>query len=143
VDQAKSFFEALYQLHMAAIKPDEIAEAESTAASVSPLIGVHDYVAEMVVGTLLTFKTGGENADARLTYVSPMRTKYVFTGRFHSNVQVFTPEELAYQLGSGKARLLVEPVPLWDRAVSSALDSLAAARPQKGPTKSDPTRMPA
>jgi hypothetical protein len=142
-DQARSFFEALYQLHMAAIKPDEIAEAESTATPVSPLIGVHDYVAEMVVGTWLTFKTDGEDADARLTYVSPMRTKYVFTGRFHSNVLVFTPEELAYQLGSGKARLLIEPVPLWDRAVSSALDALAAAGPQRRATASDPTRMPA
>jgi hypothetical protein len=70
-----------------------------------------------------------------------MRTKYVFTGRFHSNVLVFTPEELSYQLGSGKARLLVEPVPLWDRAVSSALDSLAAAGPSNQATESDPSRM--
>jgi hypothetical protein len=97
----------------------------------------------MVVGTWLTFTTDGEVADARLTYVSPMRTKYVFTGRFHSNVLVFTPEELAYQLGTGKARLLVEPVPLWDRAVSSALDSLAAAAPPKEVTMPDAARMSA
>jgi hypothetical protein len=42
---------------------------------------------------------------------------------------MLTPEELAYQLGSGTARLVLEPVPMWDRAVSAALDTLAARKP--------------
>ncbi len=58
-----------------------------------------------------------------------MRTKFVFTGRYFSGAQIFTAEELAYQLATGKARVLMEPVPLWDRAVSSALDTLAARSP--------------
>jgi hypothetical protein len=41
-----------------------------------------------------------------------------------------SPEELAWQLRDGTARLIVEPVPLFDRAVSSALDQLAAKKPQ-------------
>jgi hypothetical protein len=42
---------------------------------------------------------------------------------------VFTPEDLAWELGSGRATLVVDPAPLFDRAVSATLDSLAAARP--------------
>ena len=113
---------------MAAIKPNDEADAIPGSVPAAPIINVHDYVSEMVVGTWLTFIADGEYTDARLTYVSPKRTKYVFTGRYFSGAQVLTPEELAYQLGSGRARVLVEPVPLWDRAVSSALDKLAAGK---------------
>jgi hypothetical protein len=143
VERTKVFFDALYQLHMAAIKPLPSSVAESAAAAPAPAFNVHDYVSEMVVGTWLTFTSDDEVADARLTHISPLRTKYIFTGRYHSSVRVLTPEELAYQLGSGKARLLIEPVPLWDRAVSSALDSLAASRPQTVKPRVDPTRLPA
>ena len=40
-----------------------------------------------------------------------------------------SPEELAWQLRDDTAGLIVEPVPLFDRAVSSALDELAAIKP--------------
>jgi hypothetical protein len=123
---------------MAALKPatDNAAisdrDAGTFARSGGPetagerVIDVHDYVGEMVVGTWLTFTRGSDKVDQRLTYVSPMRTKYVFTGRYHSDAMVITPEELAYELGSGRAHVLVEPVPLWDRAISVALETLAA-----------------
>lgn len=129
-DRTKAFLDALYELHMAAIKPLEAGAEIAAPAPAAPVLNVHDYVNEMVVGTWLSFTKDGDAEDARLTYVSPKRTKYVFTGRYFSGVQTFTPEELAYQLGSGRARVLVEPVPLWDRAVSSALESLAAKNPQ-------------
>src|ERR1700719_1260794 len=45
---------------------------------------------------------------------------------------VLTPEELAWRLGAGKATLVVEPIPLFDRAVSAALDSFASG---KGPQR--------
>jgi hypothetical protein len=128
-DRSKKFFEELYQLHMAAIKPAQAAEAAPGGEAIAPVMNVHDYVNEMVLGTWLTFRFGNELNDARLTYLSPMRTKFVFTGRYFSGAQVFTAEELAYQLATGKARVLMEPVPLWDRAVSSALDTLAARSP--------------
>jgi len=35
-------------------------------------------------------------------------------------------------LGAGSARLVLEPVPLFDRAVSAALDELAAQKPASG-----------
>ena len=143
-ERTKPFFEALYGLHMAAIKsvaarPGVVAR-ESAApgkppASGSPTTGapratnVHDFVTEMAVGTWLAFGTGASAVRARLSWVSPLRSKYVFTSRTHARAFVFSPEDLAWELGSGGASLVVEPVPLFDRAVSAALDTLAAARP--------------
>ena len=83
----------------------------------------------MVVGTWLAFGKDGDVTNARLSWVSPLRSKYIFTSRARSKAIVVTPEELAWQLGAGKASVVVEPVPLFDRAVSAALDSIAAARP--------------
>jgi len=147
-DRAKAFFDALYTLHMAALKP--LAAAASAQAAVAgkpattatseqrpapvPAIpaNVHDFVSEMAVGTWLTFGGDAQGANARLSWVSPLRSKYVFTSRSRTQAYVFSPEELAWELGTGRATLVVEPVPLFDRAVSAALDSLAAKRaPQK------------
>jgi hypothetical protein len=86
----------------------------------------------MVVGTWLQFDLPEGVVDARLNWVSPLRAKYIFTSRSRSHAIMLTPEELAYRLGSGTARLVVEPVPLWDRAVSSALNTLAARKPPSG-----------
>jgi len=104
--------------------------APALATHAAPAIGnVHDFVNEMVVGTWLAFGKDGDITNARLSWVSPLRSKYIFTSRSRSKAIVVTPEELAWQLGAGKASLVVEPVPLFDRAVSAALDSIAAARP--------------
>ena len=145
-ERSKAFFETLYELHMAAIKPapaapaplpmdsgaadaDDVVEAKSAPL---PQVNVHDYVGEMVVGTWVRFERAEGIIDARLTWVSPLRAKYIFTSRSRSHAFILTPEELAWQLGSGTARLVAEPVPLWDRAVSSALDILAARAPAAG-----------
>lgn len=153
-ERAKSFFDTLYDLHIAAIKPPAAAKpvisaaraaatkpstaaepepAESGPSTIGGLLAgtnVHDYVGEMATGTWLSFETPSGAVTARLHWISPMRTKYVFTSRSRSRAFVFTPEELAWEIGAGKARLVVEPVPLFDRAVSAALDTLAAKRPQ-------------
>jgi len=172
-DRSRAFFETLYNLHMAAIRPphpvpppavpdaaaldasapravapesagtggvapDSAAQGSAAPegaapdvipAAPTPPVNVHDYVSEMAVGTWLAFLQAEETVTARLTWVSPLRTKYIFTSRSRARAFVRAPEELAYELGSGKASLLVEPVPLWDRAVSSALDAIAARRP--------------
>ncbi|MGH8798958.1 MAG: DUF1631 family protein, partial [Casimicrobiaceae bacterium] len=153
-ERVKPLLDAMYQLHMAAIKPagaqapveagpahEPAATAETTAdaagedavapagIAVPPRIAnVHDFVAEMVVGTWLAFGRGERSINARLSWISPMRSKYLFTTRERSRAIVVTPEELAWQLGAGKATLVVEPVPLFDRAVSAALDTLAAQK---------------
>jgi hypothetical protein len=139
----KSFMEALYQLHIAALKPKpEAAPVEDATGAAAPegatpattpappAINVHDYVSEMAVGTWLSFTKEGQSVNARLTWVSPLRTKYLFTSRSRARAFVYTPEELAYEIAAGQAALVVEPVPLFDRAVSAALDTLAARQPQ-------------
>jgi hypothetical protein len=153
-ERAKSFFDTLYGLHMAAIKPQteprpdaqraaaptpatgktqaaiqSESEAVTGASMAQPQTNVHDFVSEMAVGTWLAFGSGAEAVNARLSWVSPLRTKYILTSRSRTQAFVFSPEELAWELGTGRAALVVEPVPLWDRAVSAALDTLAAKRP--------------
>jgi len=127
-ERVRAFLEALYELHIAAIKPkaeDAVPAAAAPPAPV-PVVSVHDYVSEMAVGTWLAFTKEDKAINARLTWVSPLRTKYLFTSRSRARGFVYTPEELAYELGAGLIHLVVEPVPLFDRAVSAALDTLAA-----------------
>jgi hypothetical protein len=134
-DRMKPFLETVYQLHMAALKPkaaEEVAPPETSVAGAPQLASgadVHDFVGEMVVGTWVAFDRDGETVNARLSWVSPMRTKYIFTSRSRARAIAVTPEELAWQLSAGSARVIVEPVPLFDRAVSAALDELAAQKP--------------
>jgi hypothetical protein len=146
-ERTRAFFDALYPLHVAAIKPRPQADAAAEAPSAAPLetaeakgiargrpqldpAHVHDFVSEMAVGTWLAFRQDdGRPVSARLNWVSPMHTKYIFTSRSRGRAFLFSPEELAWQLASGNATLVLEPVPLFDRAVSAALDTLAAQRP--------------
>jgi hypothetical protein len=140
-DRVQPFLDVIYKMHMAAIKPKAAEVAKDVAVPVpseeitirndaTPAIGnVHDFVNDMVVGTWLAFGKEGKTTNARLTWVSPLRSKYIFTSRARTKAIVVTPEELAWQLGAGRANLVVEPVPLFDRAVSAALDTLAARMP--------------
>jgi hypothetical protein len=140
-DRVQPFLDAIYKLHMAAIKPKSgdaakpgvgpiVAEQQAVPDTTTRAEGnVHDFVNDMVVGTWLAFGKEGKATNARLSWVSPLRSNYIFTSRSRSKAIVVTPEELAWQLGAGKARLIVEPVALFDRAVSAALDSLAAKMP--------------
>ena len=162
-ERAKAFFDTLYRLHIAALKPpatvpvpapaasgavpanggggqpatsapvpaEEPASAAPATEAAAPVqeTNVHDYVSEMAVGTWLAFTDQGQPLNARLTWVSPLRTKYLFTSRSRSRAFVYAPEELAYAIGAGKVTVVVEPVPLFDRAVSAALDTLAARQP--------------
>jgi hypothetical protein len=135
-DRMQPFLEAVYQLHIAAIRPKaslvaDLTEAAAETANVPTLtkvVNVHDFVGEMVVGTWLAFDDEGRTINARLSWISPMHTKYIFTTRSRGRALAISPEELAWQLRDGTARLIVEPVPLFDRAVSSALDELAASK---------------
>ena len=81
-DRMQPFLEAVYKLHMAAIRPKAetapAAPVEAEAANVPTLTkiaNVHDFVGEMVVGTWLSFDDEGRTINARLSWISPMRTK--------------------------------------------------------------------
>jgi hypothetical protein len=128
--RANPFFESIYALHVAAISPRARSAGEpatlSTDTASARVVNVHDYVGDMAVGTWVSFTVDAEPLAARLIWVSPMRGKYMFANHTPARILKFTAEELAYELGTGKARIIVEPVPLFDRAVSTALDQLAA-----------------
>ena len=139
-ERTKPFFDELYRLHMEAIKPQvaQAARAEAAVAAAAPTapvhglpanVNVHDFVNDMVLGTWLGFETTDGRVNARLHWISPMRTRYVFTSRLRSRAFVYSPEELAWEITQGKAALVMEPVPLVDRAVSAALDRIGAQRP--------------
>jgi hypothetical protein len=85
-------------------------------------------VGELVVGTWLAFQRNDTIVNARLSWISPLHTTYIFTSRSNHIVFSTTPEDLAWDFSAGKVALIVEPVPLFDRAVSVALDSLAKQR---------------
>jgi len=137
-ERTKPFFDELYRLHIEAIKPSAAkaaAEAAPPAAppatGLPPATNVHDFVNDMVLGTWLAFDTDEGRTNARLHWISPMRTRYVFTSRLRSRAFVFSPEELAWEITNGRAALVMEPVPLVDRAVSAALDRIGAQRAEK------------
>ena len=145
-ERLQPFLEAVYKLHISALKPTPepaAATPQALAASVvaaaaasadavptlTAIANVHDFVGEMVVGTWVAFDLDGKTINARLSWVSPLRSKYIFTTRSRGRALAVSPEELAWQFNEGTARLIVEPVALFDRAVSSALDELAAKKP--------------
>ena len=116
-DRLQPFLEAVYKLHIAAIRPQgerrvagagATEEAAESVAAIVPtltrIVNVHDFVAEMVVGTWLAFDHDGKTINARLSWVSPMRTKYIFTTRSRGHALAVSPEELAWQLRDGTAR---------------------------------------
>ena len=133
-EKMKRFLDALYELHIAAIKPgvggtagplNAANPAALTSLAASKIGNLHDFVADIVLGTWLAFAKEGTRVHARLSWISPLRATYIFTGRARAEVMVFTPEELAWEVSAGKATLILEPVPLFDRAVSVTLDYLA------------------
>jgi Protein of unknown function (DUF1631) len=150
-ERSKAFLDALYDLHIAAIKvpatgaaPDapaagvapvrEVPAATAANAGVQPhtrmvLSAAHDFVAEMVPGTWLEFRSDAGPMAARLAWTGALRMRYVFASRSGVHTFVRAPEELVHALVTGPVALLLEPVPLFDRAISAALNVLAARRP--------------
>jgi Protein of unknown function (DUF1631) len=142
-ERASGFFDVLYRHHIGALKPNSeaaILAGETTpmvAANDEPgrantgrrrfkIVNLHDFVSDMAVGTWLTFRRNTEKIFARLFWISPKRSKFVFTTRSRSLALIMTPEELAWELGTDRATLVIEPVPMYDRAINAALDTLAA-----------------
>ena len=144
-EKMKRFLDALYALHIAAIKPLPAGSEGSpgTSGRSPPGAGriearnVHDFIADIVLGTWLAFDKDGARVQAQLSWISPLRTRYLFTGRGDVEIMVFSPEELAWEVSAGKATLVLEPVPLFDRAVSVTLDYLAEQKARQAARSPD------
>jgi hypothetical protein len=127
------FLGVLYNLHMGAINPAEVkaAPARATcrlagaAAEPKEIENLHDFVADLVLGTWLAFDQDGTAVTLRLSWISPWRATYIFADRSGSVLKVFAPEELAWEMSTGRVTLIQEPVPLFERATSATLEYLA------------------
>jgi len=139
VEQQKMerFLQVLYNLHMAAIKPEGVKPALARDPSTSvakPTLSrkeignLHDFATDLILGTWLTIERDGTRLNVQLSWISPWRATYVFTSRSGSVVLAFAPEELAWEMSTGRVTLILEPVPLFDRAMSATLDYLAGQK---------------
>ncbi|MDZ7751007.1 MAG: DUF1631 domain-containing protein [Gammaproteobacteria bacterium] len=147
-DECNNFISALAPLHGRAVKPpEEVAEdhglpvLEDQPDSVSPppednVVPLPEPDAEFLAivreldrGTWLEFRQGGGQGGAvraRLSWVSSISGRYLFTDHRGSRVLERAPRELALELAAGDA-VLIEDEPLFDRAVSNLMEMLDAA----------------
>jgi hypothetical protein len=140
-DARHAFFNQLMQAHTATINtakgttgettlPDAQAAAndmaaeplaEEPAAAAAPMGG--DYylhaVKAMARGALVEFVAEGEPVRAKLSWISPRQTIYLFTSA--TGGRSLSPDSLAQSLRSGAARLVGETAGLMDRVVEAVV----------------------
>jgi len=141
-EQIDRFLGVLYNLHMAAINPAEVKATPArtapglsrTSSELKQIENLHDFVADLVLGTWLAFDQGGTIVKSRLSWISPWRATYIFANRSGSILVVFTPEELAWEMSTGRVTLIQEPVPLFERAMSATLEYLAGQKTRQDGT---------
>ena len=116
-EKMKCFLSVLYDLHMMAMKPDgrKTRSGPRTRRAVVTITGRTQADREsarfrrpiLYLGTWLAFEQGGTTSNARLSWISPWRATYIFASRSGSVVMVFSPEELAWEMSTG--RVYVDP----------------------------------
>jgi hypothetical protein len=74
-------------------------------------------------GTWLEFRSEKERHVVKLSYVSPFKSAYLFVNRQGQTVGEYALFELAAELRKGRA-VVMEEVPLFDRAMSSLMGAL-------------------
>ena len=103
----------------------------------------------LVVGTWVEFRPKGEGKEkrvAKVLFVTPKRTRYVFSDRKGENMVELTRSELVRQLRTGElVRLAEEPEPpLFDRIMGGLMQKLKAPAGSKsgsGTNKAEPARI--
>jgi hypothetical protein len=80
-------------------------------------------VKSLKAGDWLEFRDGGQNMQARLSYISPLKGTYLFVNRRGEKVGEYSLLQLAQELRGARAVVLAD-VPLIDRAMSSLVGAL-------------------
>jgi hypothetical protein len=137
----KALLSCLFDLHVRSMKavpgvPDSVAAAAAevlptsaamapaTATAALPELDVYEaQVYSLVRGDWCAFKSGGETVLARLAWRAPQRRRLLFSHRDGSTAFVHTPESLAEAFRSRRAKLAIEAVPLFERAMTSLFAS--------------------
>ncbi len=126
---------------------EEISRAPASEPEVEP-DHIDDHCAELVkamkVGTWVEFRYDDGRAErAKLSWISPISTKFLFVNRKGLKVADKTALVLAAELRAGKAMLL-EDVPLFDRALDAIVERLKNTAPTDSTeTLESPTGEPA
>lgn len=90
-------------------------------------------VRELKVGTWIEFLDAtGAKERAKLSWISPISSKYLFVNRKGLKVADRTAAQLASDLAAGHVTVL-EEVPLFDRALDAIVERLKAAHAAKSP----------
>jgi len=111
---------------------DELARnPEPNAADADPDTEVRDQYYEIArsikVGTWVEFRHDEVRAErAKLSWISPISSKYLFVNRKGLKVADKTLISLAFELRSGRA-LMLEDVPLFDRALDAIVEKLKSS----------------
>ena len=105
---------------------------EEDAAPVETVDERHaQQVRELKVGTWIEFTDAQGNKErAKLSWISPISSKYLFVNRKGLKVADKTAVQLAAEIGAGRATVL-EEVPLFDRALDAIVERLKSAHAAK------------
>lgn len=135
----EALLSCLFDLHVRSMKAvpgvsDSAAAAEAlptsaaipptTSAAALPELDVYEaQVYSLVRGDWCAFKSGGKTVLARLAWRAPQRRRLLFSHRDGSTAFVHTPESLAEAFRTRRAKLAIEAVPLFERAMTSLFAS--------------------
>ena len=109
-----------------------IAESESETLADKPDDKHLNAVREIKVGTWIEFvDDNGGHERAKLSWISPISSKYLFVNRRGLKVCDKTVSTLALEIGRGSA-IVLEEVPLFDRALDAIVARLRHANDQAG-----------
>ncbi len=122
-------------LGTASIEPEPVEVMDDTEADT-----FLESVRQMKVGNWIEFvDESGNRERAKLSWISPISSKYLFVNRRGLKVCDKTATALAVELRQGNA-VLLEEVPLFDRALDAIVERLRKSGPAEG---SAPTPPPA
>jgi hypothetical protein len=110
--------------------PDAVEDFDPDDMSVNIDAGSLQAVRELKVGGWVEFiDEQGTRERAKLSWISPISGKYLFVNRRGLKVADRTAVQLATELHDQKLMIL-EEVPLFDRALDAIVDRLRNARPE-------------
>jgi len=111
------------------VPPDTDDDLDSDEMSVDVDADTLQAVRDLKVGSWVEFVDDtGTRERAKLSWISPISGKYLFVNRRGLKVADRTAVQLATELLSGRAMIL-EEVPLFDRALDAIVDRLRNAQP--------------
>jgi len=91
-----------------------------------------EQVKAMKVGTWIEFNhpDTGMRERAKLSWISPISSKYLFVDRKGLKVADKTISELAAEFSAGRATMLDDSMPLFDRALTAVVERLKTFQPK-------------